>query len=338
MAPFEPEGIKPNGPIRYKYNSGNKEEAHPLKNTFYDENGSALDIVDQIYDEETGEWVVLLSGTLKTIGGNSFNEPGEDIEYIKVDNDDESVIISDFAFYNCTADNLIIQNNIDEVGKSAFAGSTITDLNIYGDATTIKSSAGIGSNIENINITGRVKLIDGQAFSGCADLKTVNIGNVETVGFQAFYNCGGLTDASIPGAKYIGMDAFRNCSSLKTINLESVVTIEDAAFFDCSSLSEVIISENCTLIGEGAFCNDVSLQTVYCYAAEPPFIKTDNGDKSYVFDKTHPNLVIYIPKGARSKYSNRRYFANHTYDDPNIKATVNWWQQEYISKLTEMTN
>jgi hypothetical protein len=338
MATFEPESIEPNKPIRYKYNSGNKEEAYPLKNTFYDENGSALDIVDQVYDEETGEWVILLSGELKTIGGNSFTDTSLNLEYIKIDNGEKPVTISDFAFYNCTADDLIILNNVDAINESAFTGSTITDLNIYGDVTTIKNSAGTGSSIENINITGSVQIIEEQAFSGCGDLQTINIDNVETIGYRAFYKCSNLTQVSVPGVTYVDAGAFRSCISLETIDLGSVVTIEDNAFMDCSSLTEVIISENCTLIGEGAFCNAVSLQTVYCYAAAPPFIKTDNSDKSYVFDNTHPNLVIYIPKGARTKYSNRKYFANHKYDDPKIKATVNWWQQEYTSKLTEMTN
>ena len=336
MAPFEPEGIKPNGPIRYKYNSGNKEEPFPLNNTFYAEDGSALDIVDQIYDE--GEWVVLLAGTLKAIGGNSFEGPGKDIEYIKVDNDDESIIVKDFAFYNCTADDLIIQNKVDEIQESAFTGSTIANLRVEGDVTTIRNSAGTGSSIENINITGSVKAIDEQAFSGCDDLKTINISNVESIGYRAFYNCPNLTTVNVPGVKYLGMGAFRSCTSLETIDLGSVITIDDNAFMDCSSLTSAIISENCTLIGEGAFCNAINLQTVYCYAVEPPFIKTDNSDKSYVFDNTHANLVIYIPKGSKKEYSNRRYFANHRYDDPKIKATVNWWHQEYTSKLTEMAN
>lgn len=338
MATFKPIGIKPNGPIRYKYNSGNKEEAFPLKNTFFGVDGSVLDIVDQVYDEETGEWVVLLSGTLKAIGGNSFEGPGEDIEYIKVDNDGESIKVSDFAFYNCTADDLIILNNVDDINESAFTGSTIANLNIYGDVTTIKNSAGTGSSIENINISGSVKAVEEHAFSGCDDLETINIGNIETIGYRAFYNCPNLTKVSVPGVKYIDAGAFRSCTSLETIDLGSVVTIEDNAFMDCSSLTEAIISENCTLIGEGAFCNAINLQTVYCYAVEPPFIKTDNSDKSYVFDNTHANLVIHVPVGSKTDYTNRNYFANHSYDDPNIKAKVNWWQQEYRSKLKEMAN
>ena len=335
MATFKPVGIIPSGPIRYKYNSGSKEEPFPLKNTFYGVDGSQLDVVDQIYEEETGEWVVLLSGTLKTIGDNSFQGPGHDIEYIKVDNEDESVVVNGFAFYNCTADYLTIQSDVDEINESAFTGSTIKDLNIYGDVTTIKNSTGTGSSIENINITGSVEIIDEQAFAGCNKLKTVNVGNVETIGYRAFYMCSNLAQVSIPGAKYIEMGAFRNCISLETIDLGSVVTIDDNAFMDCSNLTEAIISANCTLIGEGAFCNAVNLQDVYCYAVYPPFIKTDNYNSSYAFDNVHANICIYIPVGSEDYYLNGDYFVGQVLDDPNIEAEVNWWYEEYYDILWE---
>ena len=358
MAPFKPEGIKPNGPIRYKYNSGSKEEPFPLKNTFYGVDGSQLDVIEQIYDEETGEWIVLLSGTLKNIGDNSFEGPGPDIEYIKVDNDDESVIVNNFAFYNCTADNLIIQNNVDEINESAFTGSTIKDLNIYGDVTSIKNSAGTGSVIENINISGNVTAIeakafsgsealaainisgsvvtiDDEAFSGCKALQTINVGNIETIGYRAFYMCSNLTQVSVPEVKYVDEGAFRNCTRLETIDLGSVVTIEDNAFMDCSSLTEVTISENCTLIGEGAFCNAINLQEVYCYAVYPPFIKTDNYNSSYAFDNVHDNICIYIPIGSEDYYLDGDYFVGQELEDSNIEAEVNWWYEEYYDILLE---
>jgi hypothetical protein len=283
----------------------------------------------------------LLSGTLKTIGGNSFNEPGPEFEYIKVGSE-ESIKVDGFAFYNCKADNLIIQNSVDEINESAFTGSTIKDLNIDGNVTTIKSSAGTGSNIENINITGSVQLIDEQAFSGCTDLLTVNIGNIETIGYRAFYKCSNLTQVNIPGAEYIHMGAFRSCTSLETIDLGSVKVIDDNAFMDCSSLTEVNISENCILIGEGAFCNAVNLQTVYCHAIYPPFIKTDNYNSSYAFDNVHDDISIFIPIGSEDYYLDDEIFEGQTFDDPNIEAEVNWWYEEYYDILVEtdfiMTN
>ena len=340
MATFYPEFLKPQDPIRYKCHDTSIDEPYPFApHVFFGEDGQALDIIDQEYDEETGEWIVHLSGTLKEISGNTFKESRPDIEYIKIDNGDEPIIINEFAFYNCTADSLMIYNNVDEINESAFTGSTIKDLNIYGNVTTIKNSAGTGSSIENINITGEVDTIDEEAFSGCTALKTVNVGNIETIGFRAFYMCSNLEEVNIPGVKYIDMGAFRGCRSLETITLESVITIDDNAFMDCYNLNTATISENCTMIGEGAFCNATSLQTVYCYAVKPPFIKTDNTDGSYVFDCTSEDLCIYIPLGSLDDYIDEYYFEDHEHehdDDPNVMAHINWWYQEYEFLIYEM--
>lgn len=338
MATFKTISKTATGPIRYKYNDTSIKEPYSLSNTFYGEDGLPLDIIDQVYNEDTNEWTVLLSGTLKTIGGNSFQELSPDIEYIKIDNGDKPIAVSEFAFYNCTADKIEINNKVDEIKESAFTGSTIKDLVINGDVTNLRNSVGTGSKIESINITGSVELIDEQAFSGCTALQTVNVGSVGTIGYRAFYMCSALKNVNIPGVKYVDMGAFRNCTSLETIRLESVEVIDDNAFMDCSSLTEAIISEHCTMIGEGAFCNAVNLQTVYCYAIYPPFIKTDNYDCSYVFDNVHEDIVIYIPSGSEDYYIDDEYFEDHTYEDPNIEAEVNWWYEEYEDFLCEMEN
>ena len=133
------------------------------------------------------------------------------------------------------------------------------------------------------------------------------------------------------------MGAFRSCKSLEAISLDSVIIIDDNAFMDCSSLASAVISKNCTLIGEGAFCNAVSLETVYCYAVYPPFIKTDNYNSSYAFDNVHKGICIYIPNGSEEYYLDGEYFADHEYEgDSNVEATVNWWYEEYYDILCEM--
>lgn len=567
MATFKPVAMQASTPIRYKYNNPSPDdEAFPLKNTFYGEGGVTLDILDQVYDEETGEWVVLLSGTLKTIGDNSFLGPGEKLEYVKVVNEDESVTLSDFAFYNCTADYLQIHSSVDEIKANAFKGSTIADIYIDGSVNSIYSGVSSDSNIEKINITGNVGtieekafhaceslvevkiggsvdlieqeafeschnleiveitgdidvieakafndndklhtidftgdidkigqqafydcdalekfhvkggvgeigqeafagcdilnfvsvegnvgtignrafydsdelvfvdihggvgtigeesfskmdklekvhisgnvetigarafhdsdslhdlLIDGhvdniksEAFSSCDGLETVNLygdvqvidkkafyecnslkkvnitGNVnaieenafascdelheisvksvETIGVGAFLGCANLSVVNVPGVKYIEKRAFENCYAIESMNLESVITIDDSAFWACASLTSVIISEYCTMIGEGAFCNASSLAEVYIYAVEPPFIKTDNYDSSYAFAGTHPDLVIYIPAGSIDDYVDDEWFEGQEFDDPAIEAEVNWWFEEYEDYLVEM--
>ena len=582
MATFKPVAMEANEPIRYKYNDPTIKEPFPLANSFFGEGGAALDIIDQVYDEETGEWVVMLSGTLKTIGDNSFIGPGENLEYIKVVNGEEPVTISNFAFYNCTADSLMVHNPIDQIKSDAFKSSTIKDINIYGDVNTINTGVSADSKIENlvikgnvgticeesfnlkgtsvlisldirgdvetieknafeaceslaeVKIGGNVGTIEQEAFSGCHNLEVVSIkgnidiigakvfydndllhtmdingniakiqdqafydcdaletfhieggvaeigkqafggceslnfvdihgdigtigeeafidceildkvhvngniatigpkafydcdgltqllidghvdviekeafascdelaevnlygdvktigekafndtdklqtvhitGNVETIneaafqscdmlkdviidgsvtsigkhvfngctklqtisalsaesiGFEAFVGCANLTEADLPGIKYIDNAAFQNCTNLASINLDSIITIGDAAFWACSSLTSIEIGENCTMIGEGAFCHASNLKDVYCYAVKPPLIKTDNLDGSFVFGDTAAGLCIYVPAESLSLYLNMDYFQDQ----------YNWWYWDYENNLKGIT-
>ena len=403
MATLTPIGTITTQAIRYKFKDETITKPYSLTSSFFDENGAPLDVVDQVYDEETGEWVVHLSGTLKTVGGNSFKEQEPELEYIKINNEDESITIGDFAFYNCTAERIEINNDVDAIKVSAFTGSTTKDLVINGNVTTIKQDAGTGSHIETIQISGDIETIEKEAFSGCKEiqsikfanvgsineeafsgctsLETIDLGNVgsinnqafngctsletvdlgivgsineqafngcsslltvemdeiESIGYQAFLSCTNLTTVDIPGVKHLGMGAFRDCISLTEISLMSVVTIEDNAFMDCSGLTTAWISENCTMIGEGAFCNAINLQEVYCYAVYPPFLKTDNYDGSYVFDNVHDDFIIYIPMGSlEDYYLDDEYFEGQEWPDPNIEAEMNWWYEEYEDYLEEV--
>lgn len=341
MAPFGPENdddIIITGPIRYKYEDTSIMEPYPLNNTFYGEDGQQLKIIDQVYDEETEEWVVLLSGTLKTIGGNSFTEFEPDIEYIKIDNDDMSpIVVSEFAFYNCTAETINIYNNVESVKESAFENANTTSLYIDGDVTAFGTNVGSGSFLEEIIVTGNVATFEEFAFASCMDLQTVEFNSADAIGYRAFYQCRGLSEIDLSTVKYIDDGAFRSCTSLQTVALNSVITIGDNAFMACSKLTSVEISNVCTMIGEGAFCNASRLQKVTCHAILPPFIKTDNTDGSYVFDGTHKNLIIYIPDGSMGDYTDLNYFVNNPSGyNPPVQATVNWWYQEYTGKLQVM--
>lgn len=318
MASFETgidDDAEMTGPIRYKYNVENTTEPYPIGEEFYDENNKKLQVVNQKYDETTGEWVVYLSGKLKTIGGNNFEERIPDIEYIKVEADAGSpIVLGEFAFFNSTAEKVTIYNDVQYIGKAALKGSTINELIINGNVSEIREDA----------------------FSACDKLQKFETTSVGTIQARAFLGCTDLSMLSIEGVTYLGVSAFENCSSLPSIVLNSVVTIEDAAFMGCSGLTSAVISKHCTMIGEGAFCNATNLESVYCNAVKPPFIKTDNPGGSYIFDSTSSNLCIYIPDGSYGDYTNEYYFENNTGYGSSIRATVNWWFVEYIDILNEI--
>lgn len=307
-----------NAPIRYKYNNTSTSQPYSLKDEFYGPDGTKLQIINQVYNEETQEWLVYLSGPLGKVGGNCFEVKTPNIEYIIIEEDTEApIIIGDFAFFNCTADYIEINNDVETIGKSAIKGSTIKDIYIEGD----------------------VSVISEDAFTGSTRLRKFEATSVETIHKGAFQMCTSLTDVSVPGLKHLGASAFEDCTSLQSVTLDSIVTIEDAAFMGCYELTDVEISSYCTMIGEGAFCNTDMLETVICHAIKPPFIKTDNPDGSYVFSGASESLSIYIPDGSLSYYTDPNYFVNNEsgYSDP-IKSTVNWWYQEYPGNLTIMKN
>ena len=315
MATLTPIGTITTQAIRYKFKDATITKPYSLTSSFFDENGAPLDVVDQVYDEETGEWVVHLSGTLKTVGGNSFKVQEPELEYIKINNGSESINIDNFAFYNCTAERIEIHNDVESIGKSALKGCTVNHL----------------------IIDGNVSVINEEAFSSNDNLITFETTSVKTIMNRAFQGCSNLTTISISGLEYIGANAFENCTSLQSINLDSIVTIEDVAFMGCSSLTTAWISENCTMIGEGAFCNAINLQEVYCYAVYPPFLKTDNYDGSYVFDNVHDDFIIYIPMGSlEDYYLDDEYFEGQEWPDPKIEAEMNWWYEEYEDYLEEV--
>lgn len=324
MATFsaeEDDDIILSGPIRYKYNDTSINEPYNLDNAqFIGKDGSKLQVINQVYDPETQEWVVYLSGTLYEIGGNVFKEKKPDIEYIVVEEETENdspIAIGDFAFYNCTAEEIIIHNNVESIGNAVLKGSKVQEF----------------------IIDGAVSIIKEDAFTGCTRLQTFEVESVETIQKGAFQMCINLSDVSIPGVKYIEASAFEDCYSLTSITLDSVIEIYDAAFMGCSSLEFVEISSNCIMIGEGAFCNAESLETVICRAVKPPFIKTDNTDGSYVFDEAPDTLCIYIPNGSLSYYTDPVYFITNPsgYASP-VQTTVNWWYQEYTSNLKVSAN
>ena len=339
MATFTTSTDQTTTAIRYKLKDSNNGEPYPLKKSFLGENGSVLNVIRQEFDETTGEWIVHLSGTLKAVGGNAFTDQAPALEYIKIDNGEEPITVSDFAFYNCTAERIEINNDVVSIGNSTFTGSKTTEFIINGDVATIKKDAGTGSELENIQISGSVGTIEEQAFAGCTNLQTFDVGSIESIGYRAFYLCSNLSTVNIPGLKTLGIGAFRSCTSLTEIDLMSIVSIDDNAFMDCSGLTTADIGENCIMIGEGAFCRASSLHTVYCHAVEPPFIKTDNYDGSYVFDSVDPQFVIYIPSGSYYDYVDLYYFEDHPWEDDSIigedNAIFNWWWYDYEDKLVE---
>lgn len=162
--------------------------------------------------------------------------------------------------------------------------------------TTIGGGAFEGTTLKSIVIPEGVTLIENEAFKDCKSLETVSLPNsLERIYPFAFRNSN-ISSISIPaGVKYISEDVFDGCNNLSTITVSNgntkydsrdncnalietatntilrgssstiipnTVTTIGARAFEGTTLKRIVIPEGVTLIGDGAFCDCKSLETV----------------------------------------------------------------------------
>ncbi|MBQ3129218.1 MAG: leucine-rich repeat domain-containing protein [Clostridia bacterium] len=159
--------------------------------------------------------------------------------------------------YNGESVDVIIPDNVKDIGGEAFKGLSIESVKMPSSVTSIGSSAfAYCRYLKNIEFSSGLKKIYGEAFIGCVSLKTLRIPNgVTTIQYQAFADCSDLEFVTIPvSLQSIGQGTFNNCIKLKDITIpEGVVCIEQSAFFNCRSLTSVTFPRSLKRIEESAF-------------------------------------------------------------------------------------
>lgn len=188
--------------------------------------------------------------------------------------------ISDGAFQNCTGiTSIVIPDSVISIGVSTFSGCTsLAEITVSPDNKNYSSVDGvlfnkdksellvypIGNKRSSYTIPDGVTQIAESAFSGCTSLTEIVIpDSVTSIGVFAFSGCTSLSKVDLPKTlTTIEAGTFRDCTSLKEIVIpDSVTEIKNkwgydtyyGAFSGCTSLSKVKLSNNLTIIGEGAF-------------------------------------------------------------------------------------
>ena len=274
----------------------------------------------------TGLTNVIIPNSVTTIGGGAFFDC---ISLTSISIPNSVTTLGLEAFMGCSSlTSITIPNSITSIGSGAFLGTAWfnnqPDGLIYaglvaykykgimpqGTTITLKDSTkGIAQDafkgctgLTSIDIPNSVTTIGGYAFSGCTSLTSIRIPNsVTTIYNYVFNGCTSLTNVNIPNSiTNISSGLFYGCSCLTSINIpNSVETIGGYAFYGCSGLSGTMtIPKNVTYIGNQAFNNDPSIETVTCAAETPP----SWNDLAMFTTNVYNHSPLYVPLGSERAY------------------------------------
>ena len=196
-----------------------------------------------------------------------------------------------------------IPNSVTAIGDYAFYCSGLTSITIPNSVTAIGTAAFSNcSGLTSVTIPNSVTAIGNYAFYRCIGLTSITIPNsVTAIGRSAFANCTGLTSITIPNSvTAISDHAFSNCSGLTSVTIpNSVTTISMSTFANCTGLTSITIPNSVTAISEYAFSNCTAVNTIYCYAINPPI----SGSSNSVFQAVDiSKVVLHVVKGADAAY------------------------------------
>ena len=171
-------------------------------------------------------------------------------------------VIGEGAFSSTQIASISIPQTVTEIGMGAFSNcDELTSVTIPSSETILSSHAFIDCD-KLASITLGISKINASTFARCKSLNNVTANSLIEIGENAFLGCVALKEFSFaPSIKLIGNGAFQatGLSSVDFSALESLDSIGAWAFAQCNALTKVVMNNNTSKIGEGAFFDDDSL-------------------------------------------------------------------------------
>ena len=191
------------------------------------------------------------------------------------------------AFTNMGFDNgtnLYLHDNIEVIGKGAFAGTKIKNPLVLPANLTILSDGAFARCSMNLN---NLVLPEG----------------LTQIGWNAFGSNTITGTVEVPDGISMVEGGWENTDIQKLIIGDNALYVDEGSFRDCQRLEYVHLGKNIEFIGGGAFANCGSLSTIVCMAETPPAISQSAFNGIY-FDK----CILQVPEKAIKSYRNADYW------------------------------
>ena len=230
------------------------------------------------------EYVDTTLDVITTIGYSAFNNC---TSLVRID-DVEKVIelpttlqgLGYYAFRNCVNFETLRLNLVGSIGNYAFDGCTGVTVVTFGDQITIIGDHAFqNTQITEVVVPDSVTSIGAGAFQGCNNLVEVtlpfigqSINATTSLGLFGYIfgstggNYGELTTSQGQGytyqGYYSGAGYYYIPETLRKVTVTLDTTISHYAFHNCDLIEEIILPDNVVSIGDYAFCNCTSLNSL----------------------------------------------------------------------------
>lgn len=197
------------------------------------------------------------------------------------------------AFTNMGFDNgtnLYLHDNIEVIGKSAFAGIKIKNPLVLPANLTILSDGAFDRCSMNLN---NLVLPEGlRQIGNCAFGSNTITGTVE-----------------VPDGISMVEGGWENTDIQKLVIGDNALYVDESSFCNCQRLEYLHLGKNIEFIGGGAFANCGSLSTIVCMAETPPTIGTFSSTYTDAFNGIYfDKCILQVPEKAIKSYRNADYW------------------------------
>ena len=193
---------------------------------------------------------------------------------------DALVTLNTLAFYGSGLEEVTVGAGLTSLGDGTFSGcEELQVINVAEGNPKYSSYDGVvynkaqtellmvpGARSGSYTLPGTVDTIAPYAFAGVKKITEVNLNSgLKKIGKYAFSECTSLTSQTLPDTlQIIDEGAFKGCTSIRSFTMPgSLTTIGEEAFSWCTSLAvPVTIPANVVSLGQYAFFNDYSLQSI----------------------------------------------------------------------------